>query len=124
MRKDLGLAMGSTSRTRDRVSLRLHIATAPLFWIGTSDPLGDPARQAGACCRAWAVDAALLAQGRVTAASASRRCHRGRSICQPFFVDSSSIPALRASGGWLRAWSAALRTGSRGWPDGRAPGHA
>ncbi len=96
---------------RDRLSLLLHIATAPLFWVGTAMLAWAIYRgSAGAAVSGLALWlAALLTQGRGHA--------REREPPVPFDgpIDFASrfvveqfvtFPRFVLSGGWLKAWRA------------------
>ncbi len=96
---------------RDRLSLLLHVATAPLFWIGTVLIVSAILRgQAGALLSGLALWlAALLAQGRGHAREREPPVPFGGPIdfASRFFVEQFvTFPRFVLSGGWLSAWRA------------------
>jgi hypothetical protein len=113
MRKDLLAWQWSlyAAGHRDRVSLLLHIVTAPLFWMGTAMILwaivGGSAGAAVSGLALWL--AALLAQGRGHAREREPPVPFDGPLdfASRFFVEQFvTFPRFVGSGGWLRAWRA------------------
>ncbi|MFI5001761.1 MAG: terminase [Reyranellales bacterium] len=93
---------------RDRLSLLLHIATAPLFWIGTAMiGWGVVVGSAGAFVSGLSLWlAALLAQGRGHAREAEAPVPFDGPLdfaCRFFVEQFVTFPRFVLSGGWLKA---------------------
>ena len=94
---------------RDRLSLLLHIATVPLFWIGTVMLAGAiGGGSAGAAVSGLALWlAALLAQGRGHGREREPPVafHGSIDFASRFAVEQFvTFPRFVLSGGWLKAW--------------------